>query len=137
VVLDMPRHRQPWTLAALGGCDEIIVVAELTVPALLAARALADEIEAEIPDGPKPRIVLNRLAARLFGPSPSLAEAERALGRRADGAISSDWEAAAASVNLGGPISHHRPKSKIVRDIETLAKRLLVESPRGLGARAA
>jgi pilus assembly protein CpaE len=53
-----------------------------------------------------------------------MTEAERALGRKADGAITSDWEAAAASVNLGGPIAQHRPKSKIVKDIEILAERL-------------
>ena len=127
VVVDLPRHRQPWTLDVLGGSDELMIISELTVPALLSARALADELEAELPDGPTPRIVLNRLASRVFGPAPSMTEAERALGRKADGAITSDWEAAAASVNLGGPIAQHRPKSKIVRDIEVLAERLANE----------
>jgi pilus assembly protein CpaE len=127
VIVDMPRHRQPWTLDVIGGSDELMIISELTVPALLSARALADELEADLPDGPTPRIVLNRLASRMFGPAPSMTEAEKALGRKADGAITSDWEAAAASVNLGGPISQHRPKSKIVRDIEVLAERLVNE----------
>ena len=60
----------------------------------------------------------------MFGPAPSLSEAEKALQRKADGGITSDWEAAAASVNLGGSISHHRPRSKIVRDIGLLVDRL-------------
>lgn len=137
VIIDMPRHRQSWSLAALGGCDEIIIVSELTVPALLAARALAEEIERDIHDGPAPRIVLNRIASRMFGPAPSLAEAERALGRAADGGVSSDWDAAAASVNLGGPISQHRSRSKIVRDVEALAKRLLAEPLRHISGREA
>lgn len=124
VILDMPRHRKSWTLEALGGCDEVLVVSELTVPALLAARALSDEIERDMGSGEKPRIVLNRLAARMFGPAPSMAEAERALQRKAEAGISSDWEAAAASVNLGGPIATHRPKSKIVKDVQTLVDRL-------------
>jgi len=101
------------------------VVSELTVPALLAARALVGEIEAELPDGKQPRLILNRLASRVFGPAPSRAEAERALGRKVDGAITSDWEAAACSVNLGGPISQHRPKSKIVKDVAGLAETLI------------
>jgi len=138
VVVDLPRHRQPWTLDVLGGSDELMIISELTVPALLSARSLADELEAELPDGPTPRIVLNRLASRVFGPAPSMTEAERALGRKADGAITSDWEAAAASVNLGGPIAQHRPKSKIVRDIEVLAERLANEpKPLRSGERAA
>jgi pilus assembly protein CpaE len=124
IVIDLPRHHQSWTLDALAGSDEILVVSELTVPALLAARALASEIETEIPTGAAPRIILNRLASRVFGPAPSLAEAEKALQRKADGGVTSDWEAAAASANLGGAISHHRPRSKIVRDIGLLVDRL-------------
>lgn len=139
VVVDMPRHRRDWTLEALCGCDEVLVVSELTVPALLAARSLSDEIEMELPPGKKPRIVLNRLSSRMFGPAPSMAEAERALQRKADGGVSSDWEAAAASANLGGPISHHRPKSKIVRDVAALVDQLLADGDarRAPGARAA
>jgi pilus assembly protein CpaE len=126
VVVDMPRHRRDWTIDALGGCDEVMVVSELTVPALLAARALAEETQGVT--GRAPRIVLNRLASRMFGPAPSMAEAERALQRKADAGISSDWEAAAASVNLGGPIAQHRPKSKIVKDVAALTARLLGEA---------
>jgi pilus assembly protein CpaE len=131
IVIDLPRHHQPWTLDVLSGSDEVLVVSELTVPALLAARALAGEIEAELPDGPEPRIILNRLASRVFGPAPSLSEAEKALQRKADGGITSDWEAAAASVNLGGSISHHRPRSKIVRDIGVLVDRLTAPAEAG------
>jgi pilus assembly protein CpaE len=124
VILDMPRHRRSWSLEVLGGCDEMLVISELTVPALLAARSLSDEIERDLGSGQKPKIVLNRLASRMFGPAPSMAEAERALQRKAEGGVSSDWEAAAASVNLGGPIATHRPKSKIVKDIQMLVDRL-------------
>src|SRR5205085_3586090 len=116
--------RRPWTLEALAGCDEVIVISELTVPALLAARAYADEIETAMGAELKPRIVLNRLASRMFGPAPSMGEAEKALQRKAEAGISSDWEAAAASVNLGGPIATHRPKSKIVQDVQRLVDRL-------------
>jgi len=130
VILDMPRHRRAWTLEALAGCDEVLVISELTVPALLAARAFSDEIEDGLGTGLKPRIVLNRLASRVFGPAPSMAEAERALQRKAVAGISSDWEAAAASANLGGPIAQHRPKSKIVRDVQVLVERLAAEAAR-------
>ena len=55
--------------------------------------------------------------------------AEKALGRKVDGAITSDWEAAACSVNLGGPISQHRPRSRIVKDVMGLLDRLSVQPP--------
>jgi len=128
VVVDLPRVRQPWTLEVLGGSDEMMVVSELTVPALLAARALVGELEADLP-GRRARLVVNRLASRAFGPAPSLAEAEKALQRKADAGVTSDWEAAAASVNLGGCITQHRPKSKIVADVKRLVDRLLADAP--------
>lgn len=127
VIVDAPRHRQKWSLDVLAGSDEIVLVSELTVPALLAARSLATEIEDEVLGGPTPRIVLNRLAKRVFGPAPSVPEAEKALQRKTDGAVTSDWEAAAASVNLGGPIAQHRPKSRIVKDINDIVDGLLAK----------
>jgi pilus assembly protein CpaE len=129
VILDLPRHRRAWTLEVLGGCDEVLVISELTVPALLAARSLSDEIDRALGVGSKTKIVLNRLASRMFGPAPSMAEAEKALQRKAEAGISSDWEAAAASVNLGGPIATHRPKSKIVKDVEMLVGKLAGDAP--------
>jgi len=133
VIIDLPRHHQAWTLDVLAGSDEVLVVSELTVPALLAARDLTGEIETALEGRAHPRIILNRLASRMFGPAPSLAEAEKALQRKAFGGITSDWEAAAASANLGGAIAHHRPKSKIVRDVELLAARLLEVDPAAVG----
>lgn len=130
VILDMPRHRRAWTLEALSGCDEVLVISELTVPALLAARSLSDEMEHAIAGGTKPQIVLNRLASRMFGPAPSMAEAEKALQRKAAAGVSSDWEAAAASANLGGPVAQHRPKSKIVKDVQALVEKLAAEPVR-------
>jgi pilus assembly protein CpaE len=125
VILDVPRHRRAWTLEALGGCDEVLVISELTVPALIAARSLSDEIDGALGSSGKPKIVLNRLASRMFGPAPNMSEAEKALQRKAEAGISSDWEAAAASVNLGGPIATHRPKSKIVLDVNRLVEGLV------------
>jgi pilus assembly protein CpaE len=130
VIVDLPRHRQPFTLDVLSGADEIIVVSELTVPALLSARALASEIEGELPEARRPRVILNRMSNRAFGPAPSRAEAEKALERKVDGAITSDWEAAACSVNLGGPILQHRPRSKIVKDVAGIVDRLSTQPAR-------
>ena len=133
LIIDLPRHRHSWTIDVLAGSDELLVISELTVPALLAARDLSAEIEAEVEDARRPHIILNRLASRMFGPAPSRAEAEKALGRKVSGVITSDWEAAACSANLGGPISQHRPRSKIVKDIMTLVEDLSVRPVPGHG----
>ena len=130
VIVDLPRHRHGWTLDVMAGADEMLIVSELTVPALLSARHLAAEIETELPDARRPRLILNRMANRAFGPAPSRAEAEKALGRKVDGAVTSDWEAAACSVNLGGPISQHRPRSKIVKDVVGIVDKLTSQAAR-------
>ena len=83
----------------------------------------------ELGEDIRPKIVLNRMAKRAFGPGPSQAEAEKALGRKVHGVVTSDWEAAAASVNLGGPIATHRPKSKIVTDVNRLVDGLAGAAP--------
>ena len=90
VIVDLPRFRHPWSLDVLAGADETLIISELTVPALLSAQAFANEIEADAPGGKKPRLILNRMSNRPFGPAPSRAEAEKALGRKVDGAITSD-----------------------------------------------
>ncbi len=130
VILDLHRHRRAWTVEVLSGCDEILIASELTVPALLAARTYAEEIESAISTDLKARFVLNRVANRMFGPAPSMSEAERALQRKAEAGVPSDWEAASASVNLGGSISRHRPKSKIVKEIRALVERLATHATR-------
>jgi pilus assembly protein CpaE len=133
LIIDLPRHRHTWTIDVLAGSDELLVISELTVPALLAARQLTAEIETEVEDLRPPRIILNRMAGRMFGPAPSRAEAEKSLGRKVGGVITSDWEAAACSANLGGPISQHRPRSKIVKDIMTLVDDLTARPAPGHG----
>ncbi|HEV2365602.1 MAG TPA: hypothetical protein VGS12_15535 [Caulobacteraceae bacterium] len=136
VVIDLPRRLEPWTPDVLAGADEALVVSELTVPALIAARELADEIEAELQPR-RVRIILNRLSTRMFGLAPSMGEAEKALQRKAEAAVTSDWEAAAACANLGGAIGQLRPRSKIVRDVDALAERLLSRRDTPLAGRAA
>jgi pilus assembly protein CpaE len=124
LILDIPRHRRAWTLDVLSGCDEVLIISELTVPALIAARNLSQELEGELHEHGAPHIVLNRMSSRLLGPAPTLREAQKALKREALATLTSDWESAAKSVILGGPILHRQPRSKIVKDIAELIDRL-------------
>ena len=140
LVIDLPRRRNSWTLDIISGCDEILVVSELTVPALVAARELLREIEEELPDRRTPQVILNRMSGRLLGPAPTLREAQKALSREALATITSDWESAAKSVNLGGPILYRQPRSRIVKDVADLIAKLeganAVEAAGGLRLRA-
>lgn len=125
VVIDLSRWVQDWTLDVLAGSDVNIIVSELTVPALHAARDLAQTLEAESTvDDVTMQIVLNRMAKRVFGHSISMADAQKALGRKALCAIGSDWDSAVQAVNYGVPVGQASPKSKLSKDVQGLLKSL-------------
>ncbi|PHS21846.1 MAG: hypothetical protein COA85_12430 [Robiginitomaculum sp.] len=121
VIIDMSRWMQDWTMDVIGGSDALVLVSELTVPALHAARDLALNIEASVPhNANRLHLVLNRMSKRMFGHSISMVDAQKALGRKATGSISSDWDGAAQAVNYGLPIGQGTPKSKISKDVRAL-----------------
>ncbi|MAK59538.1 MAG: hypothetical protein CMK09_01020 [Ponticaulis sp.] len=124
IVVDIPRWRQPWTEALAQGADKFLVVSELTVPALRAARNLCADLEVISRNVLEPTIILNRMAKRMFGHSISVDKAETALGRKALASVSSDWDAAQAAVNMGMPISMANPGAKMAKDITGIIDKL-------------
>lgn len=124
VVVDIPRWRQPWTAPLAQGADHFIVVSELTVPALHAARHLCEDIEALSANVSEPQVVLNRMSKRMFGHSVSVSQAEKALNRKTLAAISSDWDGAVAAVNMGMPVSMAKPGSRLAKDVSELLESL-------------
>ncbi len=120
VVIDLPRWPSPWTPAVVTGSDETIVMSELTVPALHAARNRAEELE-DLSDGTiRPHIILNRMTRKVFGNTVTVAQAEEAIGRPVYATISSDWDAALTAVNFGQAVSQAKPGNRLARDITTL-----------------
>lgn len=120
VVVDLPRWRESWTAPIVKGADQLVIVSELTVPALHAARHLAEDFEKLSQNVASPAIILNRMAKRMFGHSVSVGQAEGAIQRKSLASISSDWDAAAAAVNMGMPVSMARPGSRLSKDVEEL-----------------
>ena len=127
VVLDMPRWRQPWTAPIAQGADHLIIVSELTVPALHAARHLTEDLESISGNVAEPKVILNRMSKRVFGHSVSVGQAENALQRKTIASVSSDWDAAVSSVNMGMPVSFARPGAKMAKDIQCLVDLLTGE----------
>ena len=120
VVIDLPRWPSPWTAAVVTGSDETLVMSELTVPALHAARNRAEEIEDLSEGTAHPRILLNRMTKKVFGNTVTVAQAEEAIGRPVFGTISSDWDAALSAVNFGQAVSQAKPGNRISKDVELL-----------------
>jgi len=94
------------------------------------------KVAAQHPLGQVPSAVMFQAGLRPGLTMLQIVATTRSLGRKVDGVITSDWEAAACSANLGGPISQHRPRSKIVRDVAAIAEDLITGG-HARGAKAA
>ncbi|MEM9740331.1 MAG: hypothetical protein AAF829_10705 [Pseudomonadota bacterium] len=125
VIVDLPRHRTAWTETVLAAADEVFVVSELTVPSLHAAGDLCRETD-EIRQGAPSRLVLNRMfAKRSHRHSFPIEKAERAIHRKINHTVRSDWEHARMAVNLGMPVAQVKPKSPLVKDVADITDAVL------------
>ncbi|MEM7767133.1 MAG: hypothetical protein AAF253_06555 [Pseudomonadota bacterium] len=134
VILDLPRHRLPWSDSVFGALDELIVVSELTVPSLQLAAEYCRDIDG-LREGQAPtRLLLNRMyPKRSNRHNFSVPKAEDAIGRRIDFLVRSDWETARVASDLGEPVVSVRQRSPIVRDVDVLVERLAKTETVGAG----
>lgn len=128
VILDMPRHMMPWTKSVMAVVDQAVIVSELTVPSLHAAADMCRDVDALRKDGAKARLVLNRMfQKKQFRAGFPVDTAEKAIERKIDVTVTSDWDAARTAVNLGKPIATVKPKSALVQDVDGLVRKFAPE----------
>ncbi len=121
VIVDMPRWPMPWTKDIVEGADETLLISELTVPALNAARDWIIDFDADVlPGTTRIKPVLNRRQKSLFSSSVSIEQAGKAIQQKVFGSVHSDWPAAMAAVNLGQPASVAKPNSIITKDVAAM-----------------
>lgn len=124
VILDMPRHMMPWTKSVMAAVDQAVIVSELTVPSLHAAADMCRDVDVLRGDGSKARLVLNRMfQKKQFRAGFPVDRAEKAIERKIDVTVTSDWDAARTAVNLGKPIANVKPKSPLVLDVDGLVRK--------------
>lgn len=128
IILDVPRWPAPWQMDVFAGCDAVMLISELTVPALNATRSWAQRhLVGENGHEVKIRPILNRQQKGFFGAKVTMAQAEAALGQPIYGFVRSDWQPAMAALNLGRPVGHVKPNSPIAKDVSKLIDQLLID----------
>jgi pilus assembly protein CpaE len=128
VILDMPRHMMPWTKSVLAAVDQAVVISELTVPSLHAAADMCRDIDVLRGENNRARLVLNRMfKKKQFRTGFPVDTAEKAIERKIDVTVTSDWDAARTAVNLGKPIADVKPKSPLVKDVDDMVRLLAPE----------
>jgi pilus assembly protein CpaE len=125
VIIDMPRWPMTWTKDIVLGADETLLISELSVPALKAARDWILDFDSDaVPGMSRVKTVLNRKQKSLFGSNVTIEQAEKAIQQRVFSAVHSDWASALAAVNLGQPVSMAKPNSTISKDVASLVQLL-------------
>lgn len=117
-VVDAPRLPPESTLRLARASAAVLVVFELAVVDLRAARARIQSLEAQGIDSRKIFPLANRYKKR--GPMLRLQDAEQALEGRKILTVSNDFESVIRSVNLGETMAELAPRSPARKDIREL-----------------
>ena len=120
VVFDMPRTWFSWTDSVLLGSDKLFIVSETTVPALRHAKQLVSAIKERLGDGPKPKVIVNRFAQRMFSSGLRHSDLQQTLGEAFAGAIPNDYQLVREAIDRGVPLDEVRPGNKITAQLKKL-----------------
>jgi pilus assembly protein CpaE len=122
VLVELPATECRWTQAVLAASDLVILVTQLTVPALRQARRkidmLAGATSADL------AVLANRIERRWWRNRVRLRDAEQALGRGIDFTVANDYQIVSEALNTGKPLAEIKRGARVSRDIVELANKL-------------
>jgi len=122
VVLDPQHTFDAITLAALDQADDIVLVLTLDIPAIRSAQRALEIFDRLGYPRKKVRIIVNRWSKQI---DLDLQQVERFLQEKVTGFVSSDYQTAVTSINLGQPLVQSEPSSKIAVEIKRIAAMLM------------
>jgi pilus assembly protein CpaE len=124
VIVDCPHVFNEYTVEIFDRSSTILLVTELSIPSVRAARRSLDILGKlnfmTTPD--RVRLVVNR-----FGEQSAIDtdQIEDTLGIPVFGTIANDYAAVSRSINMGEPLCGEPVESKAARDIHALARKLV------------
>lgn len=119
VVVDLPRALVGWIEPVLQKADQMLIVSDLSVPAVRHCRRLIDFFTADNP-ALQIEVVMNRERRARFG-SAAQRETEKALERKITHWLPSDTRAARLAADRGAPLSEVAAGSALARAVGRLA----------------
>lgn len=133
LVLDLPRRLDPIVGTAIEMSDKLIVVLQLTVPAIENTRRLIEALEAEGIKREQIELVVNRHRKNMHTCTVEMVEQQ--LKRSIFGVVPSDYQSVQASGDLGKPLTRKNPVRQAIAEI---AQKLLgdtaTQAPKAEGA---
>lgn len=125
VVLDPQHTFDAITLAALDQADDIVLVLTLDIPAIRSAQRALEIFDRLGYPRTKVRVIVNRWSKQI---DLDLQQVEKFLNERVVGFISSDYQTAVNSINLGQPLVQSQAHSKIAAEIKAIARQIFGSS---------
>jgi pilus assembly protein CpaE len=122
VVVELPVTDCRWTATVLAASDLIVLVTQLTVPALRQARRKLDLLSAAT--AAEVAVLVNRYERRWWRNQVRLSEAEQALGRPVDYMVANDYALVSEALNTGKPLTELKRGARASRNIVQLANAL-------------
>jgi pilus assembly protein CpaE len=128
VVLDPQHTFDSITLAALDQADDIVLVLTLDIPSIRSAQRALEIFDRLGYPRKKIRIVVNRWSKQI---DLDLQQVERFLKEKVTGFVSSDYQTAVTSINLGQPLVQSEPSSKIAVEIKRIMAVIIGQAAQG------
>ena len=122
IVLDLPHTFDPITVAALDAADDIILTLTLDIPGIRSTKRALKVFDRLGYPRPKVRVVVNRWSKDI---DVELHKVEGHLGEQLIGFVPNDYRKVMDSINLGRPLVHSEPSSKIAVEIKRIAASLI------------
>jgi pilus assembly protein CpaE len=117
VIVDLPLGWTRWFTEILAGSNRIFLTLQLTVVAVKQAHLFLEQIKETSAAHTPISVVLNRYRKSLWRPGLKLREVERALERKIDYVVASDYRLFSEAANHGMPIGKFHSGSRAERQI--------------------
>ena len=118
IVVDLPHTFDPITIAALDLADDILLTLTLDIPGIRSTKRALKVFDNLGYPRQKVSVVVNRWSK---GIDVELHKVEGHLGEQLIGFVPNDYRKVMESINLGRPLVHTEPASKIALEIKRIA----------------
>lgn len=125
VVIDLPLNWTRWFVDILAGSDRIYLTLQSTVVAVKQAHLFLEQIKETGAARAPLSVILNRYRRSWWRPGLKVREIERALGRKIDYFVPSDYRLFSEAANHGMPIGKFHAGSGAEKQIGRLARETL------------
>ncbi len=125
VIVDLPLTWNRWLVQVLAGSDRIFLVLQMTVVAVKQAHLFLERIKETRASQTPISVVLNRYRSSWWRPGLKVREVEKALGRKVDHFMPSDYRLFSEAADHGMPIGKFQSGSRAERQIGKMIQGVL------------